>query len=76
MTPIVNGVKGHYRWQLDVIYADLDQQAGKDLAQKHNVRAYPVIILLDREGNEVKRLQGVISRAPLEEVIDLFLAEQ
>jgi hypothetical protein len=50
MTPIVDEIGQKYGRQLDVVYAEVDQRQGQDLAKRHGIIGYPTILLLDSEG--------------------------
>jgi thioredoxin-related protein len=76
MTPIVNGIRGDYRRKLNFVYASLDEKSGKDLARRHGVIGYPVVLLLDGEGNKANTIRGVAPRAVLEQAIDELYAKE
>ncbi|MFQ5857797.1 MAG: hypothetical protein ACE5LU_19505 [Anaerolineae bacterium] len=74
MTPIVNGIRSDYRRKLNFVYASMNEQSGKDLARQHEVWGYPIVLLLDSEGNKANIIRGVVPRAVLEKAIDDLLA--
>ena len=77
MTPIVDGIRDKYGQRLDVVYANVDQQQGKDLAKQYGVIGYPTILLIDSEGERAGLLSGVVPRPTLEQMVDdLFLEER
>ena len=76
MTPIVNGIRSDYRRKLNLVYACLDKQGGKDLARQYEVQGYPIVLLLDSEGNKANIIRGVAPRAVLEKAIDDLLVEE
>lgn len=53
---------------------DMEKGAGPELARKYNVRAYPTLLLIDGDGNVVKRILGAKKKDQLlsdvEEYID------
>ncbi len=73
MTPIVNGIRGDYKRQLNFVYACLDEQSGREVAAQQQVEGYPLILLLDSKGNKVNVIRGVYPRAVLAKVIDDLL---
>jgi thioredoxin-related protein len=76
MTPIVNGIKNDRGRQLNFVYACLDEQSGRDIAAQHGVVGYPLILLLDSQGNKVNTIRGVFPRVVIEKAIDELLAEE
>ena len=44
---------------LDVVYENIDNTSSLEYAKSLGIRAIPVIIAFDAEGNEVKRLNGL-----------------
>jgi thioredoxin 1 len=75
MTPIVDEIARQYGQQLDVVYAQVDRQDGKQLANQYGVIGYPTILLLDSEGERVGLLSGVVPRPALEKMVDELLQE-
>ena len=39
-------------------YVDMDSDEGADMADKFGIRSLPTLILIDEQGNEVKRAVG------------------
>lgn len=76
MTPVVDELRQEYGRQLHVVYAEVDQRDGKNLASQHGIIGYPTILLLDREGERAGLLRGVVPRPSLEKVIDDLLREK
>lgn len=73
MTPIVKEIEREYGQRLNVVYATVDEQQGKQLAREHGIIGYPAILLLDSEGERVGILHGVVPRPSLEEMVDDLL---
>lgn len=76
MTPIVNEMEETYRKQLNFIYAELEQQQGKELARHHGIIGYPAVLLLDGEDERVNLFHGVIPRQVLEQAIEDLLQDK
>lgn len=76
MTPVVEELEGKYGRQLNVVYAEVDQQQGKDLARKHGIIGYPTILLLDSNGEQVGVLRGVVPLPSLEKALDGLLQKE
>lgn len=76
MTPVVDEIGQQYGRQLHVVYAEVDQQQGKDLASQYGIIGYPTILLLDSEGERAGLLRGVVPRPTLEKMVDDLLQAQ
>jgi thiol-disulfide isomerase/thioredoxin len=76
MTPIVNDIEQKYGKQLDVTYAELEQEEGKQLARQHGVIGFPILLLLDGEGERANLFQGVVPQAVVEGAIDDLLLNE
>lgn len=76
MTPVVNEIEKKYGKQLNVIYAEVEQQQGKELAKQYGIIGYPTMLLLDSEGERVGLLRGVVPLLSLEQMVDDLLAEE
>jgi thioredoxin 1 len=76
MNPVVDEIARQYGRQLDVVYAQVDEQEGKDLARHHGIIGYPAILLLDSTGERAGLLRGVVPRANLEQMIDGLLSTE
>lgn len=46
--------------------AEIDIDADTDAARRYNIRGIPAMIMLDAEGNEIKRMQGSRTKQELE----------
>ena len=75
MTPVVNEIEQKYGRQVDVVYAELDQQEGKELARQYGIIGYPTVLLLDSSGERAGLLRGVVPLASLEKLVDDLLQE-
>ena len=73
MTPIVEEIERDYGQRLNVVYATVDEQEGKQLAREHGIIGYPAMLLLDSEGERVGLLHGVVPRPSLEGMVDDLL---
>jgi thioredoxin-like negative regulator of GroEL len=70
MTPVVDEIRRAHRGQLEVVYATLEEQRGKELADQYGIVGYPVILLLDSDGERVSRMQGVVPQPALEQAVE------
>jgi thioredoxin 1 len=75
MTPVVNEIEQKYGRQVDIVYAEVDQQDGKDLARRYGIIGYPTVLLLDSSGERFGLLRGVVPLASLEKAVDDLLQE-
>ena len=75
MTPIVDGLGRQDGRQLDVVYAEIDEPDGKELAREYGVVGTPTILLLDRQGNQVRVLRGSFPSSLIEQAIEEALAQ-
>lgn len=58
--PIVDGIEAQYSGQLVVLRVNVQDPAGKTLAQEYNFLATPTFIFLDSQGRETWRSVGQI----------------
>lgn len=70
MTPIVDGIRSKYRGELNVVYATLEDKEGRELADRYGILGYPVVLLLDREGERISLLRGVVPQPTLEQAVE------
>ena len=75
MTPIVDGLRREYRGQLNVVYAEIDEPDGKELAKELGVVGTPTILLLDSQGEQVSALRGSFPSSLIEQAIQEVLAQ-
>ncbi len=67
LSPILKEVKSHYADRLSVIKIDVDKN--NELARHYHVQGVPTLILF-KEGKQVWRQSGVLSKESLIEIID------
>lgn len=75
MTPVVNEIEQKYGRQVDIVYAEVEQQEGKDLARRYGIIGYPTVLLLDSSGERAGLLRGVVPLASLEKAVEDLLQE-
>ena len=63
MAPVVHGLEQKYLSQIEFIYLDAVDSSTSELRSILNYRSYPTFILLDGEGNEVKRWVGRVEQS-------------
>lgn len=73
MTPIVEGIRNTYRGELNVIVATLEEEKGRNLADQYGIVGFPVVLLLDRDGERVSRMQGVVPQPTLEQAVEKLI---
>ena len=61
MKPIVNGLEDEWEDQISFRYIDRESPANADIVKEYNILYQPIYVLLDREGNEVKRWAGPVT---------------
>tara|TARA_B100001146_G_C15987688_1_gene351177 strand:+ start:466 stop:696 length:231 start_codon:yes stop_codon:yes gene_type:complete len=74
MAPVVHGLEQKYSSQIEFIYLDAADSLTSELRNRLNYRAYPSFILLDGQGNELKRWVGNVKKSEFTLVIDDMLA--
>jgi thioredoxin-related protein len=74
MAPVVHGLEQKYSSQIEFIYLDAVDSSTRELRSRLNYRSYPTFILLDGEGNEVKRWVGRVEQSDFIVVLDDMLA--
>ncbi len=65
MTPILAQLEKEYTGKAAVVFIDLRYH--KEMGRKYQVRAIPTQILYDKDGNEVGRHEGFLSKKAIEE---------
>ena len=68
LAPIFNEVKSEVG---DVMYQDVDVDQSSDLAIQYKVRGVPTIVI-EKDGQEVKRIVGMSNKASLVSTINSF----
>ena len=53
----------------DVPIEDIDIDANLDMARKYNIRSVPVVVLVDENGNELRRKSGAMMIDGFEEFL-------
>lgn len=74
MRSSVERMQEQYGDQVDFHILNTDQLSTQDLAVKYQVRGIPLIVLLDTEGQEVRRLLGYQTEDQLIEALEGLLA--
>jgi len=69
MQPILEEIEKEYQGQVEVIFHDVKTLAGKPYIKEFSVRAIPIQVFLDKDGNEYFRHLGFF---PKEEVIKVL----
>lgn len=66
MAPMVHGLEAKYAGQVNFFYLDADDPATRDLQREYGFQYQPYFLLLDSEGNVVKRWGGFVSEQEFE----------
>jgi thioredoxin 1 len=62
MAPIIDALKVELAGKVEVVFIDIYAKGNEKVAEQYSVQTIPTQIFLDREGNELARNVGVISR--------------
>lgn len=65
MSPIVDGLEQQYQGQISVRRINAAAGDGPAIMKAYRILGHPVVLIFDRQGQEVKRLMGV---QPVEEI--------
>lgn len=65
MKPIVEELKSEYKGRVDIVYIDVDSPSHKELLQKHPIKGIPLLVVIDKSGNEVINQLGEVSKDQL-----------
>ncbi len=66
MAPMVHGLEAKYAGQLDFFYLDADDPATRDFQRDYGFQYQPYFVLLDGDGNVLKRWNGFVSEQEFE----------
>ncbi len=75
MKPIVDGLESQYRDQFNLVRINIDTDRGKSLAREYGFIGQPTFIFFDRNGEEIRRLQGGQTRETLERELLRIIGE-
>ena len=73
MTPVVDEIKRAHRGELKVVYATLEDETGRVLADQYGIIGFPVILLLDGDGERVSLLRGTVPQPALEQAVQALV---
>lgn len=68
MEPILSQLKKGYEGKAAVVFIDLRYH--KEMARKYRIRAIPTQIFYDKDGNEVGRHEGFLSKEAIEKIFE------
>jgi thioredoxin-related protein len=66
MAPMVHGLEAKYAGQVDFFYLDADDAATRDFQREYGFQYQPYFLLLDKDGNILKRWGGFVSQQEFE----------
>jgi len=67
--PIVDGIEREYGERLRVIRVNVQDPAGRALADRHHFEFTPTFVLFDAEGRELLRQVGAVDPATLRRLL-------
>ncbi|MGB1249088.1 MAG: hypothetical protein ACPG8W_00530 [Candidatus Promineifilaceae bacterium] len=67
MEPIVHGLEEEHDGEIDFVYVDREDPANAEIVGKYGIKAQPIFILLDADGNEVQIWFGVVTPEQFED---------
>lgn len=70
MRPVVNGLERQYGNRVAFAGVDFYNRANRELVQQHRVLGHPTFVVLDRNGNVVKRFVGYTEEAELKAALE------
>lgn len=70
LTPVLEELQTKYQGKIEIVKVDVDQE--QDLAAKYQVMAVPTMLLF-KNGEVVKQIQGFQAAPQLSAVLDAFL---
>lgn len=70
----MDGLQREFAGRVDVFFYNTDHRANWEMARQYNVRAIPVLVLLDGAGRTVNRWTGLAGAGPLRSAIQDLLA--
>jgi thioredoxin-related protein len=74
MRPAVREVSKQYAGQVTLIVVDMYTVAGERRAQELKVRSHPVLLVQDRNGQEILRIYGPVDRDRIERTFAMLTA--
>lgn len=71
MNKIMKEIFPQYRDRIDLVEVNVqdNQRSTQDWIKKHDVTLVPTIILIDSNGNQVKRIEGAIEKELMDEYL-------
>lgn len=70
MKPIVDGLIEQYKGKVNISYMDVDKEEYSDEVQAFKINAVPTFIFFSKNGKQVDKHIGAISKAQLEQKIN------
>lgn len=55
--------------ELDIQFIDVDSEDGQTLSEKYHIRSVPVIVILDKDGDEKERFVGLTQKKTILEAM-------
>ncbi len=66
MAPMVHGLEAKYTGQVSFFYLDADDPATAEFQREYGFQYQPYFLLLDADGNILKRWNGYVSQEEFE----------
>jgi hypothetical protein len=73
MKPIVDGLEQKYGDRIAVRRINANEGDGPAIMQDYKIPGHPVILIFDRQGQEIKRLIGPQPVEVIEEVLEIVM---
>ena len=75
MEPVVSGLEDRYSAGFRIVRVNVGSSAGKQLAREHGCIGTPAFVLFDKNGEQVRRLQGAQTADTFAQEIERILAQ-
>jgi len=69
MKPILEAVAAQYKGRLNVVIVEVYDH--EDLSRRHSIRAIPTQIFFDKDGKEITRHEGYLSKEQIQTIVSL-----
>ena len=67
MESVIEEAKNSYGMKANIIVIELENQDNYPLAMQHSVRVVPTMVFLDKDENEISKIEGIMSLEQIEQ---------
>ena len=67
MESVIEEAKNSYGTRANIIVIELENEDNYPLAMEHSVRVVPTMVFLDKDENEISKIEGTMSLEQIEE---------